>query len=157
MYTEHASIVTPPDATVVWRYMDLEKFLATLCSRSLFMCRLDKFRDPWEGVHPESAIKVMDEKQMSTKEWLHGSIKRKTGCFVNCWHAAEHESAALWDLYTNHAGIAIKSTVGQVKSAVSQDLTFLIGQVTYCDYKTCLLYTSPSPRDATLSRMPSSA
>ena len=27
-----------------------------------------------------------------------------------------------------------------------------------CDYyKNCLLYTSPSPRDATLSRMPSSA
>ena len=25
------------------------------------------------------------------------------------------------------------------------------------DFKTCLLYTSPSPRDATLSRMPSSA
>ena len=25
------------------------------------------------------------------------------------------------------------------------------------DIKTCLLYTSPSPRDATLSRMPSSA
>ena len=25
------------------------------------------------------------------------------------------------------------------------------------DYKACLLYTSPSPRDATLSRMPSSA
>ena len=27
----------------------------------------------------------------------------------------------------------------------------------YLHYKTCLLYTSPSPRDATLSRMPSSA
>ena len=26
-----------------------------------------------------------------------------------------------------------------------------------CDLRTCLLYTSPSPRDATLSRMPSSA
>ena len=26
-----------------------------------------------------------------------------------------------------------------------------------CIYKLCLLYTSPSPRDATLSRMPSSA
>ena len=25
------------------------------------------------------------------------------------------------------------------------------------DYRGCLLYTSPSPRDATLSRMPSSA
>ena len=30
--------------------------------------------------------------------------------------------------------------------------TFVIGR-----YSTCLLYTSPSPRDATLSRMPSSA
>ena len=28
---------------------------------------------------------------------------------------------------------------------------------TYKQYKACLLYTSPSPRDATLSRMPSSA
>ena len=27
----------------------------------------------------------------------------------------------------------------------------------YGDSKSCLLYTSPSPRDATLSRMPSSA
>ena len=27
----------------------------------------------------------------------------------------------------------------------------------YVKYKDCLLYTSPSPRDATLSRMPSSA
>ena len=27
----------------------------------------------------------------------------------------------------------------------------------YAHYYTCLLYTSPSPRDATLSRMPSSA
>ena len=27
----------------------------------------------------------------------------------------------------------------------------------YLKYKICLLYTSPSPRDATLSRMPSSA
>ena len=30
-------------------------------------------------------------------------------------------------------------------------------QLTYDDGELCLLYTSPSPRDATLSRMPSSA
>ena len=27
----------------------------------------------------------------------------------------------------------------------------------FCNYNNCLLYTSPSPRDAQLSRMPSSA
>ena len=30
-------------------------------------------------------------------------------------------------------------------------------KLTYNKFETCLLYTSPSPRDATLSRMPSSA
>ena len=30
-------------------------------------------------------------------------------------------------------------------------------EVIYGETKSCLLYTSPSPRDATLSRMPSSA
>ena len=32
-----------------------------------------------------------------------------------------------------------------------------ITDVEKLDHKVCLLYTSPSPRDATLSRMPSSA
>ena len=39
-----------------------------------------------------------------------------------------------------------------------EQLTHLItALVTQADANTCLLYTSPSPRDATLSRMPSSA
>ena len=44
--------------------------------------------------------------------------------------------------------------VCQLKEGVewSDDLEFAIGEM--C---TCLLYTSQSPRDATLSRMPSSA
>ena len=33
----------------------------------------------------------------------------------------------------------------------------LAGEITLCTGSACLLYTSPSPRDATLSRMPSSA
>ena len=42
------------------------------------------------------------------------------------------------------------------------DIVFLYGEIgvgktTFVKYLICLLYTSPSPRDATLSRMPSSA
>ena len=33
----------------------------------------------------------------------------------------------------------------------------LTGSASVVDYQTCLLYTSPSPRDRTRSRMPSSA
>ena len=40
---------------------------------------------------------------------------------------------------------------------VTGTTTFNGGTLTLGDANTCLLYTSPSPRDATLSRMPSSA
>ena len=40
----------------------------------------------------------------------------------------------------------------------SEENTFRFNApITFRDTQTCLLYTSPSPRDATLSRMPSSA
>ena len=39
----------------------------------------------------------------------------------------------------------------------SQFLSLDLPKTESFNYKTCLLYTSPSPRDATLSRMPSSA
>ena len=38
-----------------------------------------------------------------------------------------------------------------------EQLTNVFEKFTQADGSTCLLYTSPSPRDATLSRMPSSA
>ena len=41
------------------------------------------------------------------------------------------------------------------KSILENDVVFSVGSAG--SGKTCLLYTSPSPRDATLSRMPSSA
>ena len=58
--------------------------------------------------------------------------------------------------------------LGQIRTYqyISQEISSLLnkkeqndkdGTVININSKTCLLYTSPSPRDATLSRMPSSA
>ena len=41
--------------------------------------------------------------------------------------------------------------------AASRDVWQPVGDTSHDAHKACLLYTSPSPRDATLSRMPSSA
>ena len=38
-----------------------------------------------------------------------------------------------------------------------ENIIELIKKIPHNPYETCLLYTSPSPRDATLARMPSSA
>ena len=67
--------------------------------------------------------------------------------------------------YTNgiYYGIALKNKLG-TGSGVVTDVTVTNGSVSNVKVYgfggrgyTCLLYTSPSPRDATLSRMPSSA
>ena len=54
------------------------------------------------------------------------------------------------------------TTIGERNKEISQHyMQYIVGGqkglITQAEYKNCLLYTSPSPRDATLSRMPSSA
>ena len=51
------------------------------------------------------------------------------------------------------------TTTTQTENAFSSQQTFLTASITPTDNnnKICLLYTSPSPRDGLLSRMPSSA
>ena len=48
-------------------------------------------------------------------------------------------------------------TVGQLKSALVAEHPELAAMVDRSAFSVCLLYTSPSPRDGLLSRMPSSA
>ena len=63
-----------------------------------------------------------------------------------------------------HGGITQHIGAYQVKTENNQFITFIDtpGHAAFTEMrargsKICLLYTSPSPRDATLSRMPSSA
>ena len=67
-------------------------------------------------------------------------------------------SAAMLILHPDQAPLTLR--IDHHEDPITQ-LDLLYQKVTSGDYyewtKTCLLYTSPSPRDATLSRMPSSA
>ena len=53
-------------------------------------------------------------------------------------------------------GVAQKSTVSTIYSGVDLGVSATTDK-SIREHILCLLYTSPSPRDATLSRMPSSA
>ena len=58
-----------------------------------------------------------------------------------------------WKFQANGTPVVTESTMNEHRVTVIQDKEIvLITQI-----KTCLLYTSPSPRDRTRSRMPSSA
>ena len=53
--------------------------------------------------------------------------------------------------------VSLTETSITIESDVQGDAEFFKGHFPQMPIMPCLLYTSPSPRDATLSRMPSSA
>lgn len=131
---------------VIWRYMDLSKFLDILVYKRLVFPRLDQFEDVYEG-HPSKFLEAMsyafsDPDSENMREMIEKEIKTffkliKVRGYVSCWHGAEHESAGMWKLYckTNES-LAIKTTVGKLKQSLNtpnSDLvnTIEIGQVDY--------------------------
>ena len=60
------------------------------------------------------------------------------------------------DLYTLWSVMTGRSN-DDIKSSLMMRLGHYTEPGNVAEYENCLLYTSPSPRDATLSRMPSSA
>ena len=62
--------------------------------------------------------------------------------------SASEETESETDTDTNSGGISATCGIS-IGNAIIQEINRLL--------TSCLLYTSPSPRDATLSRMPSSA
>jgi hypothetical protein len=132
----------PPDDTVIWRYMRLERFLSLIASGSLRVARLDSFRDPWEGRWPKAVMEKFKDVDLSrtaakVKFIIDPNLYRTT-VFASCWHASRDESAALWQIYSGNAGIAIRSTVRKLRAALKENSTphFFIGAVQYVDFKT---------------------
>ena len=72
--------------------------------------------------------------------------------FVSIWLMRDN-----FDLAMNLLKIAVSDSVMEYTFATIPLFTFMGLVVSKAGMGSCLLYTSPSPRDATLSRMPSSA
>ena len=150
MYKEHPVFIQPDNENIkIWRYMDFTKFMSLVDTKKLFFTRPDKFEDPFEGSWPKinvaarefapddlegesrdaylKAMKVLGE---HNKGWLRFNA-------VNCWHANEYESAAMWKLYLkSDEGIAIQSTYKRLKESILSEDDVFIGKVKYIDYET---------------------
>lgn len=121
----------------IWRYLTLPKFIDLLHSRTLFFTRADLLRaeDKSEGSSLTNAdfaaIKLFEELSKQNIRIPHQNspditinellelnqrtheisenllIKRH---FINCWHMNEHESFAMWKIYSEPFGVCIQST-----------------------------------------------
>lgn len=146
----------------IWRYIDLAKLVSLLSTESLYFACPSQFVDPYEGLLPTShmeahsrivqsivdpilklrgqfpadsfqkfdaSVDILRQKMRTVYE----QVKAKFG--VSCWHKNEHESAAMWKLYSDSGkGIAIESTVGQLRDSLKTQENLQIDSVRYMDF-----------------------
>ncbi len=139
MYTDSKHIVLPEDPeTIVWKYLDLSKFLDLLLSGKLFMSRSDKFEDQYEGTFSEPTYEEIRKLAQDNPEFLDYYKTHREKVAISSWHINEYESFAMWQIFTqNSEGIAIQSTVKRLQDALQPETHYrqYIGEVNYIDYK----------------------
>jgi hypothetical protein len=162
-YGHHELFERPERADRIWRYMDFAKLVDLLDRNALFFARADCMSDPWEGgLSPfiedanvadlrrqaEAAAAVLSAESSGfvarSNEHLRADYRRHwqrlpARVFLSCWYLAEHESAAMWDLYAGREGrgVAIQSSFGRLEDAlpVEWDHAIYAGKVRYIDYQ----------------------
>ncbi len=139
MYINNPSIKLPDDPdTIVWKYLDLSKFLDLLLSQKLFMSRSDKFEDQYEGTFSEPTFDEIKKLSKDNPDFLEYYKSHREKVVVSSWHINEYESFAMWQIFTqNSEGLAIQSTIGRLQNALKPEKNFkqFIGEVNYIDYK----------------------
>ncbi len=139
MYLNNPNIKLPEDPdTIVWKYLDLSKFLDLLLSKKLFMSRSDKFEDQYEGTFSEPTYEEIKKLATNNPEFLNYYKTHREKVAISSWHINEYESFAMWQIFTqNSEGLAIQSTIGRLQKALEpeKNLKQYIGQVNYIDYK----------------------
>lgn len=142
-YTPHPDCILPEEG-ILWKYLDLAKFLSLITTSSLYFNRLDKFDDPWEGrflLTKDSPFAKVNgiAAARSVNKGFDGLRKQ---FYVSSWHMNEGESASMWKLYgRDEYGLAIKSSIKKIQDAVHHIAApIYIGQVRYSEIEDTSAY-----------------
>jgi len=120
---------------ILWRYMDLAKFVSMVESNALWLARADTFRDKYEGRFPdemkmtiEKAYESFDNNDLSPvkdADDFQDYLRKNT--FVSCWHKNLLENMVMWEIYgRDNNALAIQTTVGKMRNNV--DCSSLTGR-----------------------------
>lgn len=143
MYSSHPDLPDIDDATSLWRYIDLYKYLDLLQTAELHLTRADQMEDRWEGAY--SNVNVAARPDLYAEHWEMMSKTMplmyqyaRTHTYLNCWYMGDAQSYAMWKLYDAAGkGVAIRTTTGtRLKSALVGDHRPALSgaSVQYVDY-----------------------
>jgi hypothetical protein len=106
--------------TILWRYMDLSKFVALLSMESIWLARADTFLDKNEGKFHLEMQETLRKAYGKFRITGNALIKNEDdfqrylihNSYLSCWHENNHENMVMWEIYSQKKeAIAIKTTV----------------------------------------------
>jgi hypothetical protein len=103
-------------SSVLWKYLDLHRFIYLLTQEKFFFSRLDKFEDPFEGIATRlikqgARFSEINGKYKKLHDLVHfqEAMSAQKSQYVNCWFAGERESMAMWNLHSGPDSVALKA------------------------------------------------
>lgn len=109
---------------ILWRYMDLAKFVSMLESNALWLARADSFPDKHEGKFPDEMRKLIekayevgfkntDPSPVNNAEDFQDYLVKNT--FISCWHKNSDENMVMWQIYGKDINaLAVQTSVGDI-------------------------------------------
>jgi len=149
----------PKERDFVWKYIDIHKFLSFIWQKRIRFTRMDQFEDPLEGIPYETLNKYTSSKtgnflladfiakpgryfmenEVKIKHRLSRVFDIQTSHYISCWFIAQRESVAMWNLYSNEDGVALKIPFGKLKSFLNLDTqdidSYYCGKVEYQNFR----------------------
>ncbi|WP_323756094.1 hypothetical protein [Roseivirga sp.] len=125
--------IVPSDKLFLYRYITIDKLMDCLLNKRFPLTRLNLFEDKLEGITPQnlSLNLASDKIGKEIAPWIgeivnhitlninpikRNSLRRQKldfqkYNFASCWFVNDHESVAMWQLYSSPDSIAIKIPV----------------------------------------------
>ena len=102
--------------------MDFLKFAYLIETKTLWFNRIDKFEDVYEGTYPYANAVLRPEvygKGNVISEATYATMENygRSRIYVSCFHANSFESAAMWSLYSESGGVAIKTDAVKLQNS----------------------------------------
>ncbi|HNW90209.1 MAG TPA: hypothetical protein PKN48_11140 [Bacteroidales bacterium] len=138
IYDNYDFLIKIKADTVLWRYMNFEKYKSMLKESALFFCRNDKFNDEYEGSLPKLVVENRNKRYPFNQDnfkYMHKKLRETT--LMNCWHININENSFFWKLYSeNNYGIAVKTDYQSLKNSIIDDgIKILPTKIRYIDFQ----------------------
>jgi hypothetical protein len=122
-------ISTMDGERVLWRYMDVSKFLDLALNSRFYMSTIADFNksmDRFEGELTQSTREFLGKSIGNSEDYLKKIKQYKNTVYALCWHQNSVENYLMWGAYTSHIdSVAIRTTFGKLKAELEKSVDLL--------------------------------